>query len=154
MSKSKKVIEADVEVVSSTKSNKQKSATPAKATKRPAKDQQADNPFAAFGAGGMGGMGGAGMDGMPDLSALFGKDGMPDLSKMPGIPLKQRLMFKFMRLLSSPKLRFLKSKWSFPIWGVIAIVVVGLLLTVGVVFLLFKLLRALLGPYLDIFKRK
>ena len=132
---SKKIIEADVEVVSSTKSKKQKQQKPA------AKNEQAENPF-------------AGMDGMPDLSAMFGKDGMPDLSKMPGIPLKQRLMFKFMKLASNPKLRFLKSKWSIPIWGVIAIIIVALLLTVGVILLILKLLKTLLTPYISIFKKK
>jgi len=142
---SKDTYEAEVEVVSTKKSTKQKPTKPAKQAK---KAPQADNPFAAFGAGG------AGMEGMPDLSALFGKDGMPDLSKIPGIPLKQRLMFKFMGLLNSPKLRFLKSKWSIPIWGVIAILVLGLLLTVGLVFLVFKLLKALLTPYFNLFKKK
>ncbi len=139
---SKKTYEAEVEVVSSTKSTKQKPTKPAK------QEPKADNPFAAFGAGG------AGMEGMPDLSAMFGKNGMPDLSKIPGIPLKQRLMFKFMGLLNSPKLRFLKSKWSIPIWGIVAILVLGLILTLGLVFLVFKLLKALLSPYLNLFKKK
>ncbi len=139
---SKKVIEADVEVISSKKSNKAKQTKPA--TKKPNKNAQADNPFAAF----------AGADGMPDLSAMFGAGGMPDLSKMPGIPLKQRIIFKVMTLLGSPKLRFLKSKWSIPIWGVIAIVVLALILTLGLVFLVFKLLKAILSPYIGLFKRK
>ncbi len=139
----KKTYEAEVEVVSSKKSEKQKPAKPAKPAQ---KAQQPDNPFAAFGAGGM--------NGMPDLSALFGKDGMPDLSKIPGIPFKQRMMFKFMGLINSPKLRFLRSKWSIPIWGVIAILAVGLILTAGLVFLVFKLLKALLTPYFNLFKKK
>lgn len=141
---SKKTYEAEVEVVSTKKSAKPKPTKPAK------KAPQPDNPFAAFGAGG----GAAGMAGMPDLSALFGKNGMPDLSKMPGIPFKQRMMFKFMGLFNNPKLRFLKSKWSIPIWGVIAILVLALILSVGLIFLVFKLFKALLTPYFNLFKKK
>jgi len=147
----KKTIEADVEVVSSTKSRKQKPAQPSKQSKpsQSAQKPQADNPFAAFGAGAAGGA-----QGMPDLSALFGKDGMPDLSKIPGIPLKQRLMFKFMGLLNNPKIRFLRSKWSIPLWGIIAILVIALALTAGLLFLVYKLIRALLSPYFQLFKKK
>jgi len=136
--KEPKTIEAEVEVVSSKKSNKTKPAKPA------IKNQQAENPFA--------GMGGAG--GMPDLSAMFGKNGMPDLSKIPGLSMRQRLTFKIVGLLTNPKLRFLKSKWSIPIWGLLAILILFLILTAGFIFLIFKLLKAILTPYLNIFRKK
>ncbi len=138
-----KTIEAEVEIVSSKKSNKPKPAKPASQ----AGNQQADNPFA-----GMGGMGGAG--GMPDLSAMFGKNGMPDLSKIPGLSLRQRLTFKIVGLLTNPKLRFLKSKWSIPLWGIIAVFVLAIILAAGLLFLIFKLLRAILTPYINIFSKK
>ncbi len=129
---SKKVIEAEVKVISSKKSTKAKQSKPA--PKKPSKNQQTDNPFAAFGAG--------------------GANGMPDLSKLPNLPLKPRIMFKLMSLLGNPKLRFLKSKWSIPIWGLIAVVVLGLILTVGVTLLIFKLLKVLLSPYARLFQKK
>ena len=130
--KEPKTIEAEVEVVSSTKSNKPKSNT---------HSQQADNPF-------------AGMGGMPDLSAMFGKNGMPDLSKIPGLSLRQRLTFKVVGLMSNPKLRFLKSKWSIPIWGIIVIIILAIALTAGLFLLIFKLLKAILTPYINIFRKK
>ena len=145
--KEPKTIEAEVEVVSSKKSNKPKPAKPA------TQNQQADNPFAGMaGMGGMGGMGGAG--GMPDLSAMFGKNGMPDLSKIPGLSLRQRLTFKIVGLLTNPKLRFLKSKWSIPLWGIIAVFVLAIILMAGFIFLIFKLLKAILTPYINIFSKK
>ncbi|MGJ8655763.1 MAG: hypothetical protein ACSHX6_04860 [Akkermansiaceae bacterium] len=140
--KEPRTIEAEVEVVSSTKTKKPKPSNPSP------NNQQAENPFA-----GMGGMG-AGMDGMPDLSAMFGKNGMPDLSKIPGLSLRQRLTFKVVGLLSNPKLRFLKSKWSIPLWGIIAIVVLTVILAFGLLFLTYKLLKAILTPYLNIFRKK
>jgi hypothetical protein len=133
-----KTIEAEVEVVSSTKSNKPKPAKPA------TKTQQADNPFA-----GMGGMGG-----MPDLSAMFGKNGMPDLSKIPGLSLRQRLTFKIVGLLSNPRLRFLKSKWSIPLWGLLAVLALTIILAASFIFLIFKLLKTVLTPYINIFSKK
>jgi len=140
MSKKKpQTIEADVEVVSSKKSNNPKSSQ--------SKNQQTDNPFA-----GMGGM--PNMEGMPDLSAMFGKNGMPDLSKIPGLSLRQRLTFKIVGLLSNPKLRFLKSKWSIPLWGIIGIVLLAVILCLGIIFLIFRLLKALLTPYINIFRKK
>jgi hypothetical protein len=139
-----KTIEAEVEVVSSKKSNKPKPSKPS------TQDQQAENPFA-----GMGGMGGAaGMNGMPDLSAMFGKNGIPDLSKIPGLSLRQRLTFKLVGLLSNPRLRFLKTKWSIPIWGLIAVFVLVIVLCAAFLFLIFKLLRAILTPYINIFRKK
>jgi hypothetical protein len=138
--KEPKTIEAEVEVVSSRKSNRPKPAKPA--TK--ASNQQASNPFA--------GMGGAG--GMPDISAMFGKNGMPDLSKIPGLSLRQRLTFKIVGLISNPKLRFLKSKWSIPIWGIIAVLALTGILAAGFVFLIFKLLKTVLTPYINIFSKK
>jgi hypothetical protein len=138
--KEPKTIEAEVEVVSSRKSNKPKPAKPA--TK--ADNQEANNPF-----NGMGGTGG-----MPDLSAMFGKNGMPDLSKIPGLSLRQRLTFKIVGLISNPKLRFLKSKWSIPIWGIIAVLALSGILVAGFVFLIFKLLKTVLTPYIKIFSKK
>ena len=131
-------IEADVEVVSSKKSKKAKPQS-----KKKAQQQPADNPFAGM----------AGMDGMPDLSAMFGSNGMPDMSKLPGLPLKQRIMFKVMGLLNNPKLQFLKSKWSVPIWGVIFILLLAVILTAGVLFLIYKLLKAILSPYINLFRK-
>ncbi len=133
-----KTIEAEVEVVSSTKSKKPKPAKPA------TKTQQADNPFA--------GMGGTG--GMPDLSAMFGKNGMPDLSKIPGLSLRQRLTFKIVGLLSNPRLRFLKSKWSIPLWGLLAVLALTIILAASFIFLIFKLLKTVLTPYINIFSKK
>jgi hypothetical protein len=139
-----KIIEAEVEVVSSQKSNKPKPS------KSPTKSSRTDNPFAGF--GGVSGMDGS--NGMPDLSAMFGKSGMPDLSKIPGLSLRQRLTFKILGLLTNPKLRFLKSKWSIPIWGVIAIFVLTIILCAGFIFLIYKLLKAILSPYFSLFSRK
>lgn len=133
--KDSKTIEAEVEIVSSKKSDKPK-------TPKPASKQE--NPFA--------GMGGA--NGMPDISAMFGKNGMPDLSKIPGLSWRQRLTFKVVGLLNNPKLRFLKSKWSIPIWGIVAILILGLILTLGLLFLVYKLLKAILTPYINIFRKK
>ena len=133
--KEQKTIEAEVEVVSSTKTKKPKS-TP--------HSQQADNPFAGM----------SGMEGMPDLSAMFGSNGMPDLSKIPGLSLRQRLTFKVVGLMSNPKLKFLKSKWSIPIWGIIVIAILAIALTAGLLFLIFKLLKAILTPYINIFRKK
>ncbi len=135
--KEPKTIEADVEVISSKKAKK------AKPQSKPKKKQQADNPFANI----------AGMEGMPDLSAMFGANGMPDLSKLPGLSLKQRITFKAMGLLSSPKLRFLKSKWSIPIWGVIAILLFAVILAAGAIFLLYKILKLILTPYVNLFRK-
>jgi hypothetical protein len=133
--KQPETIEAEVEVVSSKKSKKS-------ATKNP----QSENPFA--------GMGSMGADrGMPDLSAIFGKSGMPDLSKIPGLSLRQRLTFKLVGLLSNPKLRFLKSKWSIPIWGLIALIVLAFIIVAGLVLLIVKLLKAILTPYINLFKK-
>jgi len=136
--KESKIIEADVEVVSSKKT---KSAKPQSTNK--AKKQQADNPFAGM----------SGMEGMPDLSAMFGKNGMPDLSKMPGLSLKHRITFKLMSLMNSPKLRFLKSKWSMPIWGIIAILLLTVILVAGIIFLIYKLVKAILTPYINLFRK-
>ena len=141
--KEPQTIEADVEVVSSTKSKKSKAN---KSASNQA-NQQDDNPFAKMGAMG-------GMEGMPDLSAMFGKSGMPDLSKIPGLTLRQRLTFKIVGLMSNPKLRFLKSKWSIPLWGIIAILVLTIILSLGILFLIFKLLKAILTPYINIFRKK
>jgi len=87
------------------------------------------------------------MQGMPDLSAMFGKNGMPDLSKIPGLSLKHRITFKLMSLLNNPKLRFLKSRWSMPIWGLMAILVIALALVAGVIFLIYKLIILLIKNY-------
>lgn len=136
--KQPETIEAEVEVVSTKKSKKP-------TTKNP----QPENPFA--GMGGMGGMGAAG--GMPDLSAMFGKNGMPDLSKIPGLSFRQRLTFKIVGLLANPKLRFLKSKWSIPLWGLIAVIVLAIIIIAGITLLIFKLLKALITPYINLFKK-
>jgi len=140
--KEPKTIEAEVEVVSSSKKKNKKSSAQSNT-----QNQQANNPFA-----GMGGMGGA--DGMPDISAMFGKNGMPDLSKIPGLSLRQRLTFKVVGLMSNPKLQFLKSKWSIPIWGIVAVIILGIALAAGLLFLVFKLLKAILTPYINIFRKK
>ena len=139
-----KTIEAEVEVVSSTKSNKPRPS-------KPTKQEQADNPFP--GMAGMGGMGG-GANGMPDLSAMFGKSGMPDLSKVPGLSWRQRMTFKVVGLLSNPKLKFLKSKWSIPIWGLLAVIIIAILFCAAFLFLIYKLLKAILTPYINLFRRK
>lgn len=139
--KNTQAIEADVEVVSSKKSNKKKQP------KTHSEKKQPNNPFP-----GMANIGGA--EGMPDLSAFFGKDGMPDLSKIPGLSLRQRLTFKVVGLLSNPKLRFLKSKWSIPIWGIFAIFIIALVICAAIAFLIYKLIRAIINPYINIFRRK
>ena len=141
--KESKIIEADVEVVSSKKTKSAKPKSTNKTQKQQAKKQQANNPFAGM----------SGMEGMPDLSAMFGKNGMPDLSKMPGLSLKHRITFKLMSLMNSPKLRFLKSKWSMPIWGIIAILLLAVILVAGIIFLIYKLLKAILTPYINLFRK-
>ena len=145
----KKVIEAKVDEVMSGKPSEpaQKNTTQKQA--RPSDEQPEGMPDLSAMFGGAGGA-----EGMPDLSAMFGKSGMPDLSKIPGLTLRQRLTFKIVGLMSNPKLRFLKSKWSIPLWGVIAILVLTIILSLGILFLIFKLLKAILTPYINIFRKK
>jgi len=135
--KEPQTIEADVEVVSSKQSKKAKPQAKKKS------QQQADNPFAGM----------PGMEGMPDLSAMFGKNGMPDLSKIPGLSLKQRITFKIMGLINNPKLQFMKSKWSYPIWGILFVVFLAIILTAGIIFLAYKLLKAIFTPYINLFRK-
>ena len=135
--KDPQTIEADVEVVSTKKSKKAKPQSSKKT------QQQADNPFTGM----------PGMESMPDFSALFGENGIPDISKLPGLSLKQRITFKIMGLLNSPKLQFLKSKWSIPIWGVLFILLLALILIAGLFFLIYKLLKAILTPYINLFRK-
>jgi len=135
--KEPQTIEADVEVVSSKQSKKAKPQAKKKS------QQQPDNPFAGM----------SGMEGMPDLSAMFGKNGMPDMSKLPGLSLKQRITFKVMGLYNSPKLQFLKSKWSIPIWGVIFVILLAFVLAAGILFLAYRLLKAILSPYINLFRK-
>jgi len=130
------IIEAEAEVIS-TKKKKSTNRHNTGSTK-PKQNPQPDNPFAGM----------AGMEGMPDLASMFNNGGMPDLSKLPGLPLKQRIMFKLMCWSSSPKLRFLKSRWSAPIWGIIALVIFAIVLIFGTLFLVWKLLKAILSAYL------
>lgn len=154
----KKVIEAKVDEVMSGKPSEpaQKNTTQKQA--RPSDEQPEGMPDLSAMFGGAGGA-----EGMPDLSAMFGAGGaggpgaggMPDLSKLPGLSWKQRMTFKLMKWGSSPKLRFLKSKWCMPLWGLIAVILLALGLVAIVVLLAWKLLRYIFLTYFGfLFKKK
>lgn len=134
----RKVVEAKVDEVLSAKIKKN-------ATVRREKQSSSDsgmpnmgagNPFAAFGAGGM-----------PDLSAMAGMQGGK-------LPLKMRIMTKLASLAMNPKIsRFLQKKW-WPLWVVVGILLSGFLAIAAVFFLIWKLIKAIIGAYTDMFKKR
>lgn len=111
-------------------------------------DQQGTSPFPSS------------AEDMPDLGDLKdifnGMSGMniPDLSKLPGLTWRQRLSLKFLSLSQrNSSLRFLRSKWSIPLWGVLVVLFLVLAIFVAVLFGIYKILRALINVYTEPFKR-
>lgn len=70
------------------------------------------------------------------------------------LPLKQRIMFKVMRVFGTSKGRaFLKKRW-WPLWAIVLILLFAVVIVIGIVFGIFKLIKLILGPYIDIFRPK
>ncbi|PQJ28679.1 hypothetical protein BSZ32_09310 [Rubritalea profundi] len=138
MAMDRKVVEAKVDEVLSAKIKKNATA---RREKQSAPDigmpnMGADNPFAAFGAGGM-----------PDLSAMSGMQGGK-------LPLKMRIMTKLAGLAMNPKFsRFLQKKW-WPLWVVFGILLSGFIVIGAVLFLIWKMIKGIIGAYTDMFKKR
>ena len=138
MAVDRKVVEAKIDEVLST--NIKKNAT-ARREKQPSSgsgmpNMGADNPFAGFSAGGM-----------PDLSAMAGMQGGK-------LPLKMRIMAKLAGLAMNPKFsRFLQKKW-WPLWVVVGILLSGFIVIAAVFFLIWKLIKGVIGAYTDLFKKR
>ena len=137
----RKVVEAKVDEVLSANNKKSKQAatqqqngSPFAGSNMPNMD---GNPFAAFGA----------MRGMPDMSTMAGMQGGK-------LPLKIRIIAKLAGLAANPKFaRFTKKKW-WPLWVIVGILFSGVILVVGILFLLWKLIKAILSPYTNLLKKK
>lgn len=87
----------------------------------------------------------------PEVMKMFSSGSVPGIKNL---PLKQRLMFKLMGFFSKPgRANLLKKRW-WPLWAII----VAILLAVGsvaiVFILIYKLLKAIIMPYLNIFRGK
>jgi len=135
----RKVVEAKVDEVLSAKIKKNATVRREKQSSSDSgmPNMGADNPFAAFGAGGM-----------PDLSAMAG--GMQGGK----LPLKMRIMTKLASLAMNPKIsRFLQKKW-WPLWVVVGILLSGFLVIAAVFFLIWKLIKGIIGAYTDMFKKR
>ncbi len=138
MAMDRKVVEAKVDEVLSAKikknavARKEKQSTPDVGMP----SSGADNPFAAFGGGGM-----------PDLSAMAGMQGGK-------LPLKMRIMTKLAGLAMNPKFsRFLQKKW-WPLWVVVGILLSGFIVIGAVFFLIWKMIKGIIGAYTDMFKKR
>ncbi len=139
MAMDRKVVEAKVDEVLSAKikknatARKEKQATPDVGMPNAG---GADNPFAAFGGGGM-----------PDLSAMAGMQGGK-------LPLKMRIMTKLASLAMNPKFsRFLQKKW-WPLWVVVGILLSGFIVVGAIIFLIWKMIKGIIGAYTDMFKKR
>ncbi len=87
----------------------------------------------------------------PDIMNMFSSGNVPGFK---GLPLKQRLMFKLMGFFAKPgRKNLLKKRW-WPIWAVLLVILLAVGVVVGAFFLVYKVLKALLMPYINIFKRK
>lgn len=137
----RKVVEAKVDEVLSANNKKSKETAAQRQENNPfgsgEMPNMEGNPFAAFGA----------MGGMPDMSAMAGMQGGK-------LPLKMRIMAKLAGLATNPKFsRFLQKKW-WPLWIIVGILLSGFILVFGIFFLLWKLIKAILSPYTELFKKK
>lgn len=139
MAMDRKVVEAKVDEVLSAKIKQSASARKEKQSSPDAgmpNAAGADNPFAAFGGAGM-----------PDLSAMAGMQGGK-------LPLKMRIMTKLAGLAMNPKFaRFLQKKW-WPLWVVVGILLSGFIVVGAVLFLIWKMVKSIIGAYTDMFKKR
>ena len=139
MAKDRKVVEAKIDEILSAKIKKNATARKEKKSSPNAGMPNAggtDNPFAAFGGGGM-----------PDLSAMAGMQGGK-------LPLKMRIMTKLAGLAMNPKFsRFLQKKW-WPLWVVVGILLSGFIVIGAVFFLIWKMIKAIIDAYTDMFKKR
>lgn len=88
----------------------------------------------------------------PNVMKMFSQGNMPGLKSL---PLKQRIMFKLMGFFSKPgRVQMVKNKWLWPIWAVVLLVLIALALVAAVFFFIFKILKALIMPYVNLFRRK
>jgi len=118
----------------------------------PSKSKSKQQPgFGAFG----------GPQGMPgNFSEIFNN---PEVTKMfssgaiPGyknLPLKQRIMFKLMGFFSKPgRSNLLKKRW-WPLWAIVLILLFAFILVAVILFAIFKLGKAIVMPYINIFRKK
>lgn len=105
--------------------------------------------------------GGGNATGMPgNFSDIFNDPRVVDAissGKLPGfdkLPLKQRIMFKLMRLFGTTQgKKYLRKRW-WPVWAVGLLLLGSVGLVVGVFYLLFLLLKMIFTPYIEIFKPK
>ena len=122
-------------------------------------EEMDDQAQASQGQSGFGQFGGP--TGMPgDFSQIFND---PNIMKafssgsIPGyknLPLKQRIMFKLMGFFAKPGRRNLLKKRWWPLWAIVIILLVALALVAVVFILIYKLLKAILVPYINIFRPK
>lgn len=133
MAMDKKVVEAKIDEVLSANNKKTAAAKKEKQESNSFGGDMPDmsaNPFAAFSGGGMG--------------------DMPN-GKM---PLKMRIMAKLAGLAMNPKYaRFLQKKW-WPLWVIVGILLSGFIVIGAVLFLIWKLIKGIIGAYTDMFKKR
>lgn len=71
----------------------------------------------------------------------------------PRMSWRTRMMLRLASLAANPKIRrFLQKKW-WPLWLPLGLLLIAFLIAAGILFLMWKFLRALISPYRDLFKR-
>lgn len=90
--------------------------------------------------------------GMPfDFSSMAGGA----FTSTKGLPLKQRALLWIARHVMRPeRIALLKNKLLWPVWAILAIILIALGLVAGILFFIFYLVKLILSPYIEIFKKK
>lgn len=106
-----------------------------------------------------------GKAGAPDLSEMFQGGGFENLFANGGFPgaaaggskmssLKQRVMFKLVGFFAKPgRIALLKNKLLWPIWAILAILLLIVGVIVGFFYLIYMVLKAIVSPYINLFRR-
>lgn len=88
----------------------------------------------------------------PDIMKMFSGGTMPGVKSL---PLKQRIMFKLMGFFAKPgRVALLRNKLLWPIWIIAGLIALVLAFFVGILFLIYRLIKMLITPYIDIFRKK
>jgi len=87
----------------------------------------------------------------PEVMKMFSAGSIPGFKKL---PLKQRIMFKLMGFFAKPGRKNLLRKRWWPLWAILFILLFGFILIAAILFGIYKLGKAILMPYINIFRKK
>lgn len=100
----------------------------------------------------------------PNLSDMLQGGGFENLFANGAFPgagggkmssLKQRIMFKTVGFFTKPgRIALLKNKLLWPLWAILGIILLAFAIVAGFFYLIYMLLKAILSPYLNLFRGK